>query len=274
MERLERSGRWLRAALARGRLRRRLPALLLAIAVLGSALKDSDLVPDTPLQNKRNPLNVYFVKVAWAWTLWLLLPFITLTTYELGRSKFLYGRTRSALLVLRRLGALLVGTAVWYLCTELFIYIENLTGECSLRGKPSQPGQPPRLYASKRECQQDGGAWNGFDISGHCFLLSYCAMMILEELAVLEALAIDHSSKLRVVIDVLLVSLCSLTLIWVFMFLSTALYFHDFSQKLLGVLIGLGAWYGTYRFWYLKPFSPGLPLPNIPLSSKKYSYSR
>ncbi|XP_066186723.1 acyl-coenzyme A diphosphatase FITM2 [Sylvia atricapilla] len=271
MERLERSGRCLRAALARGRLRRRLPVLLLAIAVLGSALKDSDMVPDTPLQNKRNPLNVYFVKLAWAWTLWLLLPFMALTTYELSRSKFLHGRTRSVLLVLRRLSALLVGTAVWYVCTELFIYVENLTGECSLQPKP---GQPPRIYTSKRECHQDSGVWNGFDISGHCFLLSYCAMMILEEVAVLEALAIDHSSKLRVVINVLFVSLCLLTVIWVFMFLCTALYFHDFSQKLLGVLTGLSAWYGTYRFWYLKPFSPGLPLPNIPLSSKKYGYSR
>ena len=177
----------------------------------------------------------------------------------------------SALLVLRRLGALLVGTAVWYLCTGLFLYVENLTGECSLQGKP---GQPHRLYTSKQECHQDSGVWNGFDISGHCFLLSYCAMMILEEVAVLEALSIEHSSKLRVLINVLLVSLCFLTVIWVFMFLSTALYFHDFSQKLLGVLIGLSAWYGTYRVWYLKPFSPGLPLPKIPLSSKKYSYSR
>ncbi|XP_048178014.1 acyl-coenzyme A diphosphatase FITM2 [Corvus hawaiiensis] len=271
MERLERSGRWLRVALARGRVRRPLPALLLAIAVLGSALKDGGLVPDTPLQNKRNPLNVYFVKVAWAWTLWLLLPFIALTTYQLARRQFRYGRTKSALLVLRRLSALLVGTAVWYLCTELFVYVENLTGECSIQGKP---GQPRRLYASKRECRQDSGVWNGFDISGHCFLLSYCAMMILEEVAVLEALSMDHSSKLRVVVNVLFVSLCSLTVIWVFMFLCTALYFHDFSQKLLGVLIGLSAWYGTYRFWYLKPFSPGLPLPNISLSSKKYSYSR
>ncbi|NXR41248.1 FITM2 protein, partial [Zosterops hypoxanthus] len=269
--RLERSGRCLRAALARGRVRRRLPALLLAIVVLGSALKDNDLVPDTPLQNKRNPLNVYFVKLAWAWTLWLLLPFIALTTYELSRSRLLHGRARSALLALRRLCALLVGTAVWFLCTQLFLHVENLTGECSLRAKP---GQPPRVYTSKPECHQDGGVWNGFDISGHCFLLSYCAMMILEEVAVLEALAMDRKSKLHVVINVLFVSLCLLTVIWVFMFLCTALYFHDFSQKLLGVLIGLSAWYGTYRFWYLKPFSPGLPLPNIPLSSKKYSYSR
>ncbi|XP_027601706.1 fat storage-inducing transmembrane protein 2 [Pipra filicauda] len=271
MERLERCGRCLRAALAGGRVRRRLPAALLAIALLGSALKDSDLVPDTPLRNKRNPLNVYFVKVAWAWTLWLLLPFIALTTYQLARTKLLYGRTRSALLALRRLSGLAVGTAVWFGCTQLFVYIENLTGECSV---PAKPGDAPRLYATKRECHQDSGVWNGFDISGHCFLLSYCALMILEEVAVLEGLSMDHSSRLRVVVNVLFVSLCLLAVIWVFMFLCTALYFHDFSQKLLGVLIGLSGWYGTYRFWYLKPFSPGLPLPNIPLSSKKYSYSR
>lgn len=58
MERLERCGRGLRAGLADGRVRRRLPWLLLAIVLLGSALKDGDLVPETPMQNKRNPLNV------------------------------------------------------------------------------------------------------------------------------------------------------------------------------------------------------------------------
>lgn len=58
MERLERSGRWLRAGLAGGRVSRRLPWLLLAIVLLGSALKDGDLVPETPMRNKRNPLNV------------------------------------------------------------------------------------------------------------------------------------------------------------------------------------------------------------------------
>ncbi|XP_064888050.1 acyl-coenzyme A diphosphatase FITM2 isoform X1 [Columba livia] len=213
----------------------------------------------------------YFVKVAWAWTFWLLLPFIAVTTYQFAGSKFLYGPTKSVLMVLRRLSALLVGTAIWYVCTGLFIYIENLTGVCSTSGELREPR---RLYATKQECHQDNGIWNGFDISGHCFLLSYCALMIMEEVAVLEGLSIDQNSKLHVVINVLFVSLCFLTMIWVFMFLCTALYFHDFSQKILGVLIGLSAWYGTYRCWYLKPFSPGLPLPSIPLSSKKYSYSR
>lgn len=58
MELLERCGRRLRAGLAAGRVRGRLPWLLLAIVLLGSALKDGDLVPETPMRNKRNPLNV------------------------------------------------------------------------------------------------------------------------------------------------------------------------------------------------------------------------
>lgn len=271
MERLERCSRSLRAGLAAGAVRRRLPWVLLGIVLLGSALKDGDLVPETPMQNKRNLLNVYFVKVAWAWTFWLLLPFIGVTTYFFAKSKFLYGPTKSILTALRRLSALLVGTAIWYVCTGLFMYIENLTGMCSTSGKHNEPH---RLYATKQECHQNNGIWNGFDISGHCFLLSYCALMIVEEMAVLEGLSIDQNSKLRVVVNSLFVSLCFLTMIWVFMFVCTAIYFHDFSQKLLGALIGLSAWYVTYRVWYLKPFSPGLPLPNIPLSSKKYSYSR
>ncbi|XP_066834480.1 acyl-coenzyme A diphosphatase FITM2 isoform X1 [Anser cygnoides] len=290
MEQLERCSRSLRAGLAAGAVRRRLPWVLLGLVLLGSALKDGDLVPETPMQNKRNLLNVvvgkesrsklhrkvllgqrYFVKVAWAWTFWLLLPFIGVTTYLFAKSKFLYGPTKSILTALRRLSALLVGTAIWYVCTGLFMYIENLTGMCSTSGKHNEPR---RLYATKQECHQDNGIWNGFDISGHCFLLSYCALMIVEEMAVLEGLSIDQNSKLRVVVNSLFVSLCFLTMIWVFMFVCTAVYFHDFSQKLLGALIGLSAWYVTYRVWYLKPFSPGLPLTNIPLSSKKYSYSR
>lgn len=58
MERLERCSRSLRAGLAAGAVRRRLPWVLLGIVLLGSALKDGDLVPETPMQNKRNLLNV------------------------------------------------------------------------------------------------------------------------------------------------------------------------------------------------------------------------
>ena len=58
MERLERCARCLRARLVAAAVRRRLPWLLLGLVFLGSALKDGDLVPETPMQNKRNVFNV------------------------------------------------------------------------------------------------------------------------------------------------------------------------------------------------------------------------
>lgn len=54
----QRCARCLRARLVAAAVRRRLPWLLLGLVFLGSALKDGDLVPETPMQNKRNVFNV------------------------------------------------------------------------------------------------------------------------------------------------------------------------------------------------------------------------
>ncbi|XP_006275303.1 acyl-coenzyme A diphosphatase FITM2 [Alligator mississippiensis] len=259
---LERGARLLWAALVRRAARRGLPWLLILLLLLGSAARALGLPPPSYLSLKSNLLNVYFVKLAWAWTFWLLLPFIGVTNYCL---------TRNVQDVLRRLSTLLVGTAVWYICTQFFMYVENLTGSCY---KSSALDVLHREHQNKHHCHQAGGFWHGFDISGHSFLLTYCALMIVEEMAVLEVLNTDRSSRLHGVVNALFVALSFLVAIWVLMFLSTAVYFHDFSHKLLGTLVGLSAWYGTYRFWYLKPVSPGLPPQNTCLSSKKSSYSR
>ncbi|EMP28717.1 Fat storage-inducing transmembrane protein 2 [Chelonia mydas] len=183
----------------------------------------------------------YFVKLAWAWTFWLLLPFIAITNYYLSRN---------VLGVLRRLGTLLVGTVVWYVCTSLFLRIEDFTGNCY---------KSPALdvlfqeHPSKWQCRQGGGFWNGFDISGHSFLLTYCALMIVEEMAVLHVLNTDRSPRLHVVVNALFVALSFLTLIWVWMFFCTAVYFHDFSQKLFGTLVGQGVPYPDLNMLMLPP---------------------
>ncbi|KAK9404765.1 fat storage-inducing transmembrane protein 2 [Crotalus adamanteus] len=59
-----------------------MPWALMSFMVIGSLIKE--LMPLTPtyLSNKRNVLNVYFVKFAWAWTFSLLLPFVSLTNYN------------------------------------------------------------------------------------------------------------------------------------------------------------------------------------------------
>ncbi|XP_004414150.1 PREDICTED: fat storage-inducing transmembrane protein 2 [Odobenus rosmarus divergens] len=260
MEHLECCARLLRGTLVRAAVRRYLPWALAASMMAGSLLKELSPLPESYLSNKRNVLNVYFVKLAWAWTFCLLLPFIALTTYHL---------TGKAGLVLRRLSTLLVGTAIWYVFTVLFSNIEHYTGSCY---------QSPALervrkeHQSKQQCHGEGGFWHGFDISGHSFLLTFCALMIVEEMAVLHEVKTDRSHRLHTPITSLVVALGFLTFIWVWMFLCTAVYFHNLSQKVFGTLFGLLSWYGTYGFWYLKSFSPGLPPQSSSLNLKQDSY--
>ncbi|KAJ1123446.1 hypothetical protein NDU88_001915 [Pleurodeles waltl] len=112
MEALEGAVRFFRDTCLRDAIRRHLYLILIAITVCGSIVKEFCPLPDSYLNNKRNVLNVYFVKVAWGWTLWLLLPFIAITNFSL---------TRNIKEVLRRMTSLLVGTAVWYTCTQFFL---------------------------------------------------------------------------------------------------------------------------------------------------------
>nr|XP_010957019.1 acyl-coenzyme A diphosphatase FITM2 [Camelus bactrianus] len=244
MECLERCAWVLKGTLVRAAVRRYLPWALVAPRLAGSLLKEVSPLPESYLSNKRNVLNVYFVKMAWAWTFCLLLPFIALTNYHL---------TGKAGLVLRRLSTLLVGTAIWYFCTAIFSNIEHYTGSCyqspALEGLREEP-------QSKQQCHGEGGFWEGFDISGHSFL----------------EVKTDRSHYLHVAITTLVVALGFLTVIWVWMFLCTAVYFHNLSQKVFGTLFGLLGWYGTYGFWYLKSFSPGLPPQSSSLNLKQDSY--
>ncbi|XP_049635304.1 acyl-coenzyme A diphosphatase FITM2 [Suncus etruscus] len=262
MDHLERGAWLLRGTLVRTAVRRYLPWALMVSMLAGSCVKEFSPLPESYLSNKRNLLNVYFVKVAWAWTFCLLLPFIALTNYSLT------GRPG---LVLRRLSTLLVGTAFWYLCTTFFSSVEHYTGSCY---QSMALEKVRKEHRDKQQCLLAGGYWHGFDISGHSFLLTFCTLMIVEEMAVLHEVRTDRSHGTHTAITTLVVALGSLTFIWVWMFLCTAVYFHDLSQKVFGTLFGLLGWYGMYRYWYLKPLSPGLPPQSSSLSLKQDTYKK
>ncbi|KAG9474462.1 hypothetical protein GDO78_004655, partial [Eleutherodactylus coqui] len=202
----------------------------------------------------------YFVKVSWGWTFLFLLPFIALTTYV---------ATRSLSAVFRRLGALLVGTAIWFSCTRVFMIVENATGACY---NSSTVLEIVAEHTDKRSCITGGFFWDGFDISGHSFLLPYCTLMILEEAAVAHFVRFEKPWQ-RHLINALTLSLAFLFFVWIFMFFCTAVYFHDFSQKLLGTSCGILGWYITYKRWYLTPYSPGLP-PRSTTKEGKRGYSK
>ncbi|KAM4031247.1 acyl-coenzyme A diphosphatase FITM2 [Anomaloglossus baeobatrachus] len=260
MEQMEALALWLRRRCFNENLRRHAAWGLGLISVLGSLVKEQWPLADSYLNNKKNVLNVYFVKVSWGWTFLCLLPFIALSSYV---------ATRSLSAVFRRLSALLVGTIIWFACTNLFMVIENATGTCY---NSSVVLEIREEHTDKRSCVASGGFWDGFDISGHSFLLSYCALMILEEAAVLHFVHF-HKAWQKHLINVLTLFLAFLVSLWIFMFGCTSIYFHNIFQKFLGTSFGILAWYVTYRRWYLVPYSPGLPL-RFTVKEGKRGYSK
>lgn len=200
----------------------------------------------------------YLVKLSWGWTLLLLTPFLLLSNSSLNKSvRFLS----------RRLLSLLVATAIWYVCTQAFFFIEDLTGECYETGATDVNKLE---FSTKASCRRAGFRWSGYDISGHSFILAYSTLFIVEEIAPMAFLKKDKlDAQISTVLNLLYVALNLMVIMWVWMFACTAVYFHDLAQKLLGTLCGLLGWYLTYRVWYLKPLSPGLPPRRLPNDQKQ-----
>ncbi|CAM9215029.1 unnamed protein product [Lampetra planeri] len=228
--------------------RQRFHWMFVVISIVGSIFKELQLVPETYFSSSRNVLNVYFVKVSWGWTLLLLTPFVLLSNSSFSRNVFFLGR---------RLLSLAVATAIWYVCTETFFYIEDVTGSCY---ETDAMDVINKEFTFKASCRRAGFYWHGYDISGHSFILSYSALFIMEEMAPMSSLKAASLSALpRMVLNLLYVALNLLVFIWVWMFSCTSVYFHDLSHKVLGTTCGLLGWFLTYRVWYLTPLSPGLP---------------
>jgi hypothetical protein len=108
-----------------------------------------------------NPLNTYFVKFGWFWT---LAPLIGVYVLEYlrrdgDRVVALATPTAASRRLIRRLLFLLLATLIWYGIVQAFDVVLQATGICS-------DGMHVTLHACKSSEQQ----WHGFDISGHCFL--------------------------------------------------------------------------------------------------------
>lgn len=227
-------------------------AIYWLIVIAGSFSHDFLPLPHSYFSNKRNVFNVYFVKLGWGWTLGLIIPFISLTSFAYT--------TCNPSAMLRHLSRLVVGTCVWYFWVNLFVYIEELTGFCE--GEES--------LTSKRSCHLQGYHWDGFDISGHTFLLTYSALIISEEIQLKRWLPVLEKEKSKglfgrtnvlhsLLIDLFFTCGSLLLVLWEFMLVCTSLYFHTVHQKVLGALVALFTWHATYKVWYKSELSPGVP---------------
>lgn len=220
------------------------------VVLAGSFIHDFVPLPQSYLSNKRNVFNVYFVKIGWGWTLGLLIPFISLTSSVYT--------SLNPTAILRHLSRLAVATFGWYFWVNLFNCIEELTGMC----------EGEETLTSKKSCHLQGYHWDGFDVSGHIFLLTYSALVISEEIQVERWWSAEQrnpressrgATLISPLVKVLFICASLLLVLWEFMLVCTTVYFHTTVQKVVGALIALFTWYASYRIWYENELSPGRP---------------
>lgn len=253
-------------------------ALYLGLLFLLSLIADVQAFPRTYFSRSDNVFNRYFVKIGWFWTLFLTIPFNILTSYTTC-----CGNKR--LVLTAHLTRLLVATFFWFTWTSIYNYIEISYGRCNLRS-----------YTDKVSCLKNGNFWNGFDLSGHCFILIYSSLVMIEEARAIngwekikdhirdEQFArniSDKSTRINPLRNLtpkefqvlkgsyekytpyvrgLLMAITILQVLWDVMLVSTILYYHIMIEKFLSGIIAILTWFITYRVWYPTPkIYPNMP---------------
>lgn len=243
-----------------------------------SLIADVMPIPKWYFSRSDNFINRFFVKFAWGWNLFLLIPFLILTSY-------IYCCGQKQRIAKHHLLRIFIATIFWWFWTKLFNVIEANFGRCMVKG-----------FGTKATCLHAGHMWNGFDISGHSFILIYGSLVLIEEARCLmnwdgikdnirleeyqrctkdssannnplrnlseqefETLQVNYE-KYTPYIRGLFIGITCLQVIWDFMLFTTLLYYHVMVEKLLGGVLAIITWFLTYHVWYKYPkVIPSLP---------------
>lgn len=246
-------------------------AVYLGALFLLSLFADVLTFPKTYFSRSDNLFNQFFVKIGWFWTLFLTVPYVLLTSYTTccGKKK---------LIITGHLLRLMIATTFWYVWTTVFNYIETNYGRCN-----------SKTYVDKISCLKNGYFWNGFDVSGHSFILIYSSLVMIEETRAINgwesikdyirdekySRSIDDKSasvnplknisteELNILImcyenftpyvRALFIAIAALQLLWDVMLVSTILYYHIMVEKFISGVIAILTWFVTYRVWYTIP---------------------
>ncbi|XP_078609517.1 acyl-coenzyme A diphosphatase FITM2-like [Branchiostoma floridae x Branchiostoma japonicum] len=258
--------------------------LMWIVVIVCSLVHQFAPLQDSYLNNSDNVLNAYFAEWSWAWTVIPTAIFVLLTSYV-----YTLGEVKT---VLKHQVRMVVGTVVWGVWVGLFLGVRQWTASCSDRS----------FGTNSTGCEEAGHRWEGYDISGHTFLLSFCVFFITSELTVLlqwdrvpELLekagtrrlgdqqssdradepsqdgthiredqaafssSLERFYRLTPFVWPLFCLLVVLTLLWMFLLVITALYFHSVGEKLIGLFCGTLSWWLTYEVWYRRAAFPGRP---------------
>lgn len=251
--------------------------IYLAALFIVSIICDFAPLPKTYMSRSDNIFNAYFVKYAWGWNLLFLVPFVIFTSY-------IYTCGNRDKMLKKHIPRIVIATCAWYFWTKLFNIIETGYGKCNARS-----------LTSKEACLKSGYFWNGFDISGHSFILIYGSLVIIEECrAIMNWESIreflrneEHNRTVREpsasnnplrnlsheqlftlkqsyekytpYIRILFITMTVLQILWDVMLICTMLYYHIMIEKFIGGSIAILTWFFTYRFWFRQSTIPGMP---------------
>lgn len=253
-------------------------AIYLGCLFLISLIADVATIPKMYLSRSDNIFNRYFVKFAWGWNLILLVPFITFTSY-------IYCCAQIRNIAKNHFPRIVIATLFWLFWTKLFNCIEASFGKCQYS-----------KFDSKESCLKAGLVWNGFDTSGHTFILIYGSLVLIEESrsminwdSIKEFLRLEEHNRaikdtaqstnpLRHLTEVqfkelqvnydkytpyirgLFILITLFQMLWDVMLVCTMLYYHVMIEKFLGGCIAILTWFFTYRIWYVhSKLLPKLP---------------
>lgn len=170
--------------------------------------------------HKTNILNQWFVKLGWFWTNAFIFPLMFATI-----------RADDKETVSKTIFRFVLSTILWYTSVNLFQYIDDSTG---------------------------------FDISGHTFLMMFSNLIITSELELSrKRTGVDKrlnaktkpafsSRSLEDQIPIIQTLLLILSVLWDFMLLQTALYYHTIVQKAIAAIWAIGSWYILHMIFYHK----------------------
>lgn len=247
---------------------------------------------DSYFKNKRNILNVLFVKNGWGWTSLVFLVYLVVVfgkgltqqdsndrrPQEQSNHQQLRTRTgsretssstsqpaqgtatRVRVVFAKALIRWGLATLYWWLVSQWFfgpavfdrLYVLS-GGSCSVNG-----------HFTQHHCRRAGGDWGGgIDVSGHMFLLTHASLFLIEELSVfLNDPKAWTSLQHRLTAKYAVWSVVAVCALWWWMMLMTTVYFHHLAERLSGLFFGMLFWVGTYVTSYklvpppLHPFMP------------------
>lgn len=255
---LELASDWLAVVFSSRLVRGNFHLLLSALLLLGPVLSFW-VSKYSVFSNANHYLYRKFLRSAWGWTCTFAGSFVLLLSLSARHPPSL---------ALRHLSRLGLGALLWWGCRCLLTFLEDATGACFEPVRPAADGgpqgQPPLLLLlhqdqTKASCLRGNMVWRGYEVSQEVLILSWCCLLLAEEMSAFGA----HLTRARPLLRPppgggplrFLFLLCALLLaLWVFLLLCLLAYFPRFPSQQLGGAMGYLGWRGLYQGWYrVKP---------------------